>query len=43
MTCEVPAPDQVRLPERVLAMIRNDVTEPPDDRAAGAVLIDLTD
>jgi hypothetical protein len=31
------------LPDRVRAMIESTVGEPPDDRAAGAVLVDLTD
>ncbi|MHC3475309.1 hypothetical protein ACYF6T_42515 [Streptomyces sp. 7R007] len=31
------------LPDRVQAMIEGVVTEPPDERAAGAMLIDLTD
>ena len=31
------------LPDRVRAMIEGAVTEPPDERAAGALLIDLTD
>ncbi len=31
------------LPDRVRAMFEGMVTEPPDERAAGALLIDLTD